>query len=139
MLKRGATFKQKNNWKSGQFVLGYRAGESGVFGDEIGSVFNILLFCFVFNTFQATLERIIHIRKLACALGSIIATKDTPPPQQFSPARPHGWAIRSRDWRHQQGGLWWQWASMSLIPSKTEHLLVPGSDALSLEQWQCPC
>lgn len=79
MLKRGATFKQKNNWKSGQFVLGYREGESGVFRDEMGSVFNILLFYFVFNTFQATLERIIHIRKLACALGRVIATKDTPP------------------------------------------------------------
>lgn len=42
---------------------------------EVGSIFNILLFYFVFNTFQVTLERIVHVRKVACALGRVIVLK----------------------------------------------------------------
>lgn len=49
---------------------------TGVLGNEVGSIFNILLFCFVFDTFQVTLEGIIYVRKIACALGRVIATED---------------------------------------------------------------
>lgn len=57
------------------------------------AVFLISYSCFVFNTFQVTLERIIHVRKVACALGRVIATEDILP-NNFCrlPNEGHAWA-----------------------------------------------